>query len=56
MLIIPLVNYETADIDIIRKKWVIAVTEIGFLSFYAISHVYLSISLIRKVNAEMQFS
>ena len=55
ILIFRLVNCEAADIDIIRKKWIIDIIEIGFLSLHAISHVNLSITLLRKVNSEIKF-
>ena len=54
ILIIPLVNYKGAEIDIIWKKWLIDITEICILNLYAKSHVYLSLSVLRKVNAEIQ--
>ena len=55
MLIFLLVNCEAADIDIIWKKWIIDIIEIGFMSLYAKSHVNLSITLLRKVNSKIQF-
>ena len=51
IFIIPIVNYEAGDIDTSRKKWTIDVTEICFLSLYAILDVYLTISILRNVNA-----